>query len=216
MEGMGTVASIRRFIQATTGITPEIVENPARAAASGARMLKPGDKWTEFCNSVVDSVPTINIRGITTTRDPTLTNLTTGESVTYQGLLRKGAVLTIYPDGKASLAGINVSDKIQIDSGKPPRLTKATSEWIYTDANAFLDYGKFDECAFADESAYMVEVGMEWVEREPAAFTVRLLRSTLKTDNENRLKKEIQDLVESVRTAGVVVNVEFCDVVDDK
>ena len=207
LRGLGTVDSIRRLVEAAVGLEPEIVENPPRAVSSPLRLLKPGEKWAEVCNSVIDSEPTIYVRGLTTTRNPTLTCLTTQETVRYNGLLRKGAALTILPDGQASLAGIDVSAKISFSAEAPPRLPKGDSEWLYTDSNAFLDHAKFDEAALAEEGAQMVELKMEWRERAPAAFVVRLPAGV----DDERVRQKVVKLVESVRTAGVVAEVEFGD-----
>ncbi len=207
LVGMGTVESVRKLVRAAVGIDPEIIENPPRRASSPLRLLKPGDKWKVLCDSVIDAKPTIYLRGVATTRNPTLTNLTTQETVRYKGLLRKGAVLTIFPDGEAALAGIDVTDKIQVSSERALRLPKAASEWLYTDGSALLGYAKFDEAALADEGVYMVELKMEWTERRPAAFTVRLPRD----NRDEGIKLEVERAVECVRTAGVVAEVEFGD-----
>lgn len=207
LRGLGTVDSIRRLVEAAVGHEPEIVENPPRAGSSPLRLLRPGEKWAEFCNSVNDSKTTIYIRGLTTTRNPTLTCLTTQETVRYNGLLRKGAVLTILPDGQASLAGIDVSDKIGFSTEAPLRLPTGDSEWCYTDSNALLDSAKFDEAALAEEGAQMVELKMEWRERAPAMFEVRLPTGV----GDEQLRHKVVKLVEGVRTAGVVAEVVFGD-----
>jgi hypothetical protein len=205
VNGRGTPASIRRFIKTGTGLDPEIVENPTVEALPPSKFLKPGDRWEMFCNSVVDAEPIMYIRGVTTTRNPTITNLSTGESVTYNGLLRKGATLTIYPDGKASLTGIDVSDKVRVRAEKELRLPKGRSVWVYTDANAFIDTAKFNESAFAEVNTVTVELKMEWTERQPAAVVVNV---PVGSDDEE-LKMEIQDLLERVRTVGVTFKIEM-------
>lgn len=204
-KGRGTPTSIRRFIKTGTGLDPEIVENPTVDASPPSKFLKPGDRWEMFCNSVIDAEPIIYIRGVTTTRNPTITNLSTSESVTYNGLLRKGATLTIYPDGKASLTGIDVSDKIQVRSQKYLRLPKGRSVWVYTDANAFIDNAKFDESAFAEVNTVTVKLKMEWTDRQPATVVVKVPGNRAN----DKLKMELQDLLERVRTAGVTFKIEM-------
>jgi hypothetical protein len=205
LVGMGTVESIRKLVRAAVGIEPEIIENPPRRASSPFQALKPGDRWKVFCDSVVEARPTIYLKGVATTRNPTLTNLTNQETVTYKGLLRKGAVLTIFSEGQASLAGIDVADKILVSSDRALWLPKATSEWLYTDSSALLGHAKFDEAALAEDGAWMVELKMEWCERRPAAFGVRLTAGV----GDEQERQKIMKLVESVRTAGVVAEVEF-------
>lgn len=205
VNGRGTPTSIRRFIKAGTGLDPEIVENPTVEASPPSKLLKPGDRWEMFCNSIIDAEPIIFIRGVTTTHNPTITNLSTSESVTYNGLLRKGATLTIYPDGKASLTGIDVSDKIQIRADKDLRLPKGRSVWVYTDANAFIDNAKVKENSFTEVNTVTVELKMEWTERQPATVVVKV-----PGDGANdKLKMEVQDLLERVRTVGVTFKIEM-------
>jgi hypothetical protein len=208
------------------GIEPEIIENPTKAIDGGQHLLKAGDKWVEECRSAIEPKPKITIQSLTTVRNPTVANLSTEETVTYIGLLRPGAFLTIYPNGSASLAGIDVSERIETTHQKIPGLSRPYSEWVYQDMNAFLDAGTFDYATLASEARYSVIVELHWEEARPASFIVKLpLYSnkyrpseemaeadlTKSIGYEQELRQEVRNLVEKVKTAGVDAHINFWD-----
>jgi hypothetical protein len=125
--------------------------------------------------------------------------------VTYKGLLRKGAVLRISSEGRGWLTGIEVSDKIVMDTTENLKIPKGKSEWAYNDSNAFFNYAKFNCNVLADINASMVEVKMSWVEHQPAVVLVKVPEI-----DENCISKaEIEDLLEMVRPAGVKFVIEL-------
>jgi len=226
LKGVGTVESIRALVTAAMGIEPVIIENPKLPVVGGSRLLKAGDKWIEECKSVKEPLPKITLHSITPVRNPTIANLTSGESITYNGLLRSGAFLTINPDGKASLAGIDVSDKITTSHNKVPGVSRPTSEWVYQDLNAFLDSSRFGEATLAGAEKYSIIIELRWEESKPASFTVKLplysnkysatedissadLESSIGYEQE--LRQEVRNLVEKVKTAGVEGQINFWD-----
>jgi hypothetical protein len=226
LKGVGTVESIRALVTATMGFEPEIIENPKTPVTGGQRLLKAGDKWIEESTSVTESQPTITIHSITTVRNPMIANIKTGESIKYNGLLRSGAFLLIRPDGSASLAGIDVSEKIEMSSNNVPGITRPLSEWVYLDQNAFLDSSKFGEATLAGEEKYSVIVELRWEEAKPTSFIVKLpLYSnkyspteelstrdlTSSIGYEQELRQEVRNLVEKVKTAGVEAQINFWD-----
>ncbi|WP_455392285.1 hypothetical protein [[Eubacterium] cellulosolvens] len=226
LKGVGTVESIRALVTATMGFEPDIIENPKTPVSGGPRLLKAGDKWIEECKSVIEPKPTISIHSITTVRNPTIANLKSGESISYNGLLRPGAFLLIHPDGKASLAGIDVTDRIIKAQNVVPSITRPRSEWVYQDLNAFLDSSKFGEATLAGGEKYSVIVELRWEESKPASFIVKLplysnkyrpteelsdreLRESIGYEQE--LRQEVRNLVEKVKTAGVEAQINFWD-----
>ena len=226
LKGVGTVDSIRALVTATMGFEPEIIENPRTPVTGGQRLLKAGDKWIEESASVTESQPTITIHSITTVRNPTIVNIQTGESIKYNGLLRSGAFLLIRPDGTASLAGIDVTEKIEMPSNKVPGVSRPLSEWVYLDQNAFLDSSKFGEATLAGEEKYSVIVELRWEEAKPTSFIVKLplysnkYRPTEELSDheltssigyEQELRQEVRNLVEKVKTAGVEAQINFWD-----
>jgi hypothetical protein len=226
LKGVGTVESIRALVTATMGFEPDIIENPKKPITGGQRLLKAGDKWVEECKSVMEPIPTITIHSITTVRDPTIANLKTGENIKYNGLLRSGAFLMIRPDGTASLAGIDVSDRIESSSDKVPGITRPLSEWVYQDQNAFMDSSKFGAATLAGAEKYSVIIELLWDEAKPASFIVKLplysnkyrpteelseKELTASIGYEQELRQEVRNLVEKVKTAGVEAQINFWD-----
>jgi hypothetical protein len=226
LKGVGTVNSIRGIVTAAMGIEPEIIEHPKTLIGGGPHLLKAGDRWIEDCKSAIEPLPTITIHSLTAVRNPTIANLTTDESITYNGLLRPGAFLTIHSDGKASLAGIDVSDRITTPTEKVPSLSRPHSEWVYQDLNAFLDSSKFGAATLAGAERYSVIVELHWDEAKPATFIVKLPLYSNKyspTEEisgaevarsigyEQELRQEVRNLVEKVKTAGVDGQINFWD-----
>jgi hypothetical protein len=207
INGRSTPASICAFMKSISGIDLEIIENPVIENDSGSLFIRSGDKWELFCNSVEEAKPMIYIRGITTVRNPRITNIRTNESVEYQGLLRKGTLLKISAEGGGWLTGINVTDKIIFNADRDFKIPKGKSEWQYTDSNAFFNYAKFNHNVFAEVNASLVEVKINWFEHEPAVVMVRV---KMPENNGNNISKtEIEDILEMVRPAGVKFVIEF-------
>ncbi len=226
LKGVGTVESIRALVTATMGFEPDIIENPKMPISGGARLLKAGDRWIEESNSVIEPTPIITIHAVTRVRNPTIGNLKNGESITYNGLLRAGAFLLINPDGTASLAGIDVSDRISMLQNKVPGISRPRSEWVYQDLNAFLDSSRFGEATLAGAEKYSVIVELLWEDSKPSSFIVKLplysnkYRPTeeISTEDlessigyEQELRQEVRNLVEKVKTAGVEAQINFWD-----
>ena len=226
LKGVGTVESIRALVTATMGFEPTIMENPKSPRTGGSRLLKAGDKWFEECYSVKEPTPIITIHSITTVRNPTIANLSNGESITYYGLLRPGAFLLIHPDGRASLAGIDVTNRIETSHNKVPGISRPRSEWVYQDLNAFLDSSRFGDATLAGGEKYSVIVELRWEESKPASFIVKLplysnkfspteeiseteLRTSIGYERE--LRQEVRNLVEKVKTAGIEAQINFWD-----
>jgi len=206
VNGRGTPASIRRLIKTIPGFDPEIIENPLCETSSVMKFIKPGERWEMFCNSVIDADPIVHFRVLNHLYNPTITNLTNNLSVSYNGLLRKGSKITIYPDGKAALTGIDVSDRITIrPEGKYLKLPKGRSVWVYKD-----DTAKFNENGIVEDGRGMIELKMEWTEREPANVMVKVPGDS----GNERLKKEIREILEQVRTAGVKFKIELSNNTD--
>ncbi len=224
LTGAGTIDSISKIVEATIGTSPDIEENPAEIVESPVRELGSDSAWSEYNKSVKEDRPVITIRPLTRVRDPTVTNITTQESITYRGLLRKGSMLRILPDGTASLAGIDVSSRLEFykDDQRQtevltPRVPKMHSEWKYTDGTGFFDYAHFSEAVFAAAAKNQVAVQLRWIRYRPATFNVRMAlyskggRSTESIGYEKHLRQEVRHLVDHVKSAGVKANINFYD-----
>lgn len=224
LTGAGTLESISNIVEATIGSAPEMEENPPEIVTGKVRELSSDGTWEEYNKSVKEVRPTITLQALDNVRNPAVTNLTTEETVRYRGMLRKGAVLRIMPDGSASLGGIDVSSRMEYDiSGEPkaemlpPRLCKMVSEWKYTDATAFLDYGHFSRAVFASMEKEQVSIRLKWLRYRPATFDVRIPlyvktgRSAASIGYAKHLRQEVRHLVDHVKSAGVMANINFYD-----
>ena len=224
LTGAGTIDSISKIVEATIGSPPEIEENPAELIEGPVRELSSDGTWSEYNNSVKEDRPVITIHPLARVRDPTITNITTQESITYRGLLRKGSVLRILPDGTASLAGIDVSSRLEYYVADevqpkvlPPRVPKMHSQWKYTDGTAFFDYAHFSESVFAADIKNSVAVQLRWIRYIPATFNVRMAlyskggRSAESIGYAKHLRQEVRHLVDHVKSAGVRANINFYD-----
>ena len=229
LMGAGTVESISNIVEAIIGAAPEIEENPPELVNGPWRELGADEIWREYNRSVKEDRPTIIIRSLARVRNPTITNLTTEESITYVGILRRGAVLRILADGSASLSGIDVTGRmVYTISDEPqeevlaPRVPKLYSEWKYTDATAFFDYAHFSEAVFAAGRREKVAVRMRWTRYKPATFDVRIPlysktgRKKESVGYERHLRQEVRHLVDHVKCAGVMANINFYDHFSEK
>ncbi len=218
LQGAGTVESVRTLVEATILTEPEIIENPKVIAKSEEHILSSDGAWRELNNSIAEDYPTIMIRGLSNVRNPTFTNVSAEEWVRYEGRLRKGAYLIINPDLSAKLAGIDVTDRIKANADHTPRITKQFSDWRYTDMTARFSLTRFDESTFRGSESDAVSVQMTWEEAQPAVFIVRMPLYPKKEETGERVagyEKHLRDLVwhlvDSVKTAGVLANVNYWD-----
>ena len=224
LTGAGTVESIRNIVEATMGSPPEILENPPEIVLGPVRELGVDGTWREFNNSIREDHPLITVHPLSPVRDPAITNITTQETILYRGLLRKGSSLRLMPDGTASLAGIDVSKRIEYyisdelqSEKRTPRIPRSYSDWKYLDASAFFDFAHFAENVFAANEEHRIAIQMKWMRYQPATFDVRIpIRSKLGEAGdlvgyEKRLRQEVRHLVDHVKSAGVMANVNFFD-----
>jgi len=217
LRGTNTPESIRNLVEARMGFPPEIIENPTTCKIIGPLPVCHNDEWDIDHYSVTEDIPTIIIRSLSGTRRPSIQNVSTGEFIIYNGFLRKGALLKIGPDGDASLAGIDVSDRMESSKDLPPYLPKGGSQWRYVDNSATLDSAKFDESAFGNRDGPNVEVKMNWIENVPATFVVKMPLngppgySIEGKESMPQLRQQVRTLVENVKAAGVDAKIEFFD-----
>ena len=224
LTGAGTVDSIRNMVEATIGTVPEIEENPAEPAESVSREVSSDDTWFEFNNSVEQDRPQLILKSLGRARDPAVTNLTTGETIVYQGLLRRGSVLRIHPDGRAYLSGIDVSTRMRYyvddepkEDTRTPMVNKLESCWKYTDATGAYGYGRLGESVFGVRGKSVMSIRLKWTRYPPATFNVSLPlysgagRGAASVGYEKHLRQEVRHLVDHVKSAGVAANINFYD-----
>ena len=224
VTGAGTVESIRNIVEATIGSSPEIEENPPEMVDGPVRELGSDGTWREFNNSVKEDRPMIIMRPLSPVRNPMISNITTQEAIVYKGMLRKGSTLRIMPDGTASLVGIDVSGRLEYyvsdelqKEVRTPKMPKLYSDWKYIDATAFFDYALFSEGVFAGDKGCQIAIRMRWIRYKPATFDVRIPLysksggSIYSIGYEKHLRQEVRHLVDHVKNAGVMANINFYD-----
>lgn len=205
-RGGGTPGSLRMMTRIALGLPQdypvEIVENPPQALKQTWKVSANG-VWEVNPRNIMDCVPEITIAVETDNAritDPTIMNLDTGESFTFNGSMSFGDVLKI-KEGGAILNGRDATKKLSM--AKMPALPRKKTRWQYTEAIG-ANVGAFDRSQF-DKSVFAVDivtaVTFEWTARQPASFEVRIPRDLLAKSGVS--KEYVQELVDSVKACGV-------------
>jgi hypothetical protein len=205
-KGGGTIRAIRMLVAIALKLPQEepvtLVENP-QVTMKRSWKTSAGREWDVNPGSIRASVPSVTLSvetGKARVTNPTLTNLTTGESITYNGDLATGDVLEIR-DGNATLNGKPCTKNLSAPS--VPWLPRKKSRWQYMEgigANAgTFDAGRFDQSVFVID--VITTVTFEWQAHAPARFELHLpgdllVRAGIRIDT-------MQDLVDSVKACGV-------------
>ncbi len=205
-RGGGTLSSLRMIARIALGLPLdypiEILENPPAPLKQTWKVGANGE-WQVNPRNITDTKPELTIVVETENAritDPTVTNLDTGESVTFNGSLAFGDVLKIKEDN-ATLNGKDATKKLS--TTKMPSLPRKTSRWQYTEAIG-ANIGAFDRSQF-DKAVFTVSivtaVTFEWTARQPASFEVRIPKDVLGKSGVS--KEYLQELVDSVKACGV-------------
>jgi hypothetical protein len=184
-KGGGTVSVIREQIKELTGAKSgkgiEIIENPI-AEASAEFAVIANDTWTLGSNSIEDENPNLylTVEGKGEVSNPQITNMGTGQSITFKGKLKTGEQLIM----KQNIALLGEEDVTgNVSPQEPPRLLRRGSSWKYSESLSerigVFDTGKFDEHTFA-VGVPTVKVRFEWMRRQPATFTIQIKSRTLR------------------------------------
>jgi hypothetical protein len=205
-KGGGTIRAIQMLVKIALKLPQDypvkIVENPP-VMQKRSWKTSAGREWDVNPQSVRASVPAVTL-SIETEKarvtNPTLTNMTTGESISFSGDLASGDVLDIR-DGKATLNNKNCTDKLSVTT--VPWLPRKKSRWQYMEqigANVgTFDKGRFDQSVFVID--VITAVTFEWQAHVPAQFELHLpgdllIKAGIRIDT-------MQDLVDSVKACGV-------------
>ena len=205
-KGGGTMSAIQMLVRIALKLPQnypvKIVENPP-AMQKRSWKTSAGREWDVNPHSVRASVPAVTLSVETEkarVTNPTLTNVTTGESIMFSGDIGTGDVLDIR-DGKATLNGKNCSDRLS--AATVPWLPRKRSRWQYMEsigANVgTFDSGRFDQSVFVID--VVTSVTFEWQAHAPAMFELHLPGDLLLKAGV-RLAS-LQDLVDSVKACGV-------------
>jgi hypothetical protein len=211
LSGVGTVQNIKDIVIATLNIHDprlELIEFPPRLVVSKEQKVGLGSEWKEetrgFLTGKVESKPTLQITGIKErTVNPVITNATTGVQLQFEGIVPDGKVLTVTPEGTATLDGKDVSERIHSYRGSQfnkayfndykfaapskgtPALPRGISKWRYSIKSAtFADgdeyqFSYFNRALFGPLSKEVFDgpvaaIQLKWVEQQAATFIIRI------------------------------------------
>jgi hypothetical protein len=205
-SGGGTLNSIRIMIRIALGLPEDypidIVENP-RENMKKSWTVPANGEWTVDPVSISSSQPRITFAVETPDveiNNPTITNVDTGESVTFNGRMARGDVLNLY-GGRAILNGADRTSALS--STAPLTLPRGRTRWKYTEAVGsnlgVFDLAQFDKSVFAVEIA--TKVTFEWSAYLPATFEVHIPSASL--ERVGARPEYVQGLLDSLKASGV-------------
>ncbi len=159
-------------------------------------------------SSVLDADPSISVSIETAdakVTNPTISNLDTGEKITFEGIIESGQELTI-KDGKAMLDKTNV--RKSMSTSKAPSLLRKDSTWSYTEEVeeeiGLMDTARFDSSIFAI-GIPTAKLVFSWTAYQPAAFEIQVPKDIVSTEGD---LSTIRDVVDSVKAAGVEAKIK--------
>jgi hypothetical protein len=158
----------------------QIIENPPSESFAEFLVIA-NDTWFVGSNSIKneEAILSLTVEGEGQVSNPIVTNVDTGESITFNGQLKKGEKLVM----EKNHAMLNEKDATQsVKTNKAPLLLRKGSHWKYSEALLELigvfDGGKFDENTFA-MGVPTVRVRFEWTRQQPATFMVQVKSKAL-------------------------------------
>jgi hypothetical protein len=210
-NGGGTIDAIRMLVRITLGLPrdyrADIVENPP-VDLKRTWKVSSGREWLVNPRNIQDTVPDITITVETENSkitDPTITNLTTEEAITFKGDISYGKSLKI-SNGKAMLNDRDMTD--QLSTKIIPKLPRKKSKWQYSEYKG-ANIGTFDQTNF-DESVFVIDITssitFEWTACQPATFELRLPEELLY--KAGVAAGYMQEIINSVKASGVKADVK--------
>lgn len=210
-KGGGTIGAIQMLVRITLRLPQDypvkIVENPL-VNLRRTWKVNAGREWIVNPRNIREAVPDITITVETENGkiiDPTLTNITTGEAITFKGDVAYGDVLKI-SNGQAMLNDADQTDKLS--TATIPKLSRQKSKWQYTEFIG-ANLGTFDRTQF-DNSVFVIDmvstVTFEWTANQPATFELQLPKEILM--KAGATEKYMQEIVNSVKACGVKAEVK--------
>jgi hypothetical protein len=180
-RGGGTLAVITEKLQDLVKSTQvQIIENPATESYAEFNVVA-NDSWTLGSDSIQDEGFTLymSVEDEGEVSNPRITNIDTGQSIAFQGTLKKEEQL-IARKGSALIGKKDVTTKITFDESI--KLPRKNSKWKYSEELlehiGVFDSGKFDENTFAI-GVPTVRIRFEWEKRKPATFMIHVSSKTL-------------------------------------
>ncbi|HEY3274856.1 MAG TPA: hypothetical protein VGJ92_13880 [Methanocella sp.] len=205
-SGGGTVDSVQMMVRIALGLSHdypiEVIENPPvqrtktwEVTANRGFTVEP---WSiaDCPASITVEVRTPDVK-ITS---PTLINLDTEETFTYNGNLYYGDVLQ-FTEGQAFVNGTDRTDRLLAPG--PVVLPRRNTRWLYTESIGS-NLGVYDKAHF-DQSVFAVDIltaiTFEWTALKPAAFEVLVPKERL--ERANVRPEYLQQLLDSQKACGV-------------
>jgi hypothetical protein len=188
----------------------EIIENPL-VETSAEFSVVANDTWVLGSNSIEDEQPTLSlaVEGEGEVSNPQITNLDTGQFVTFAGKLEAGKQLVIKRN-KALLGEEDVTKNVS--PKQPLQLLRKESIWRYSEALSEMigvfDAGKFDEHTFA-VGIPTVRVRFDWVRRQPSTFLIQIKSNVL--FNSGLTESYLERAVNSMKAAGVAAIIKVME-----
>ncbi len=210
-KGGGTKSAIQMLVRIALRLPQDypvkIDENPDVVLKKKWK-VSAGSEWMVNPRNIHDTVPDITIEIETENSkitDPTITNLTTGESIKFKGDLFFGDVLNI----RRGAAILNDHDETaRLSTMSIPFLPRKKTKWQYMEY-AGANQGIFDSTNF-DEAVFVIKiissVTFEWTAKQPAAFDVLLPEELIMKAGVTA--EFMQEIVNSVKACGVKAEVK--------
>jgi len=211
-EGGGTRKAILSYLGTLLNTKEgeiQLIENPSTRITLETDLAS-GEKWEVGSMSIEDSTPSIEMEVREpgeTILDPSLTNLATGESVKFNGVLSSQKILRIEPTS-ARLEGEDVSENVEATPF--PELLRSGSEWKFGDALsskiARFDSSSFDESIY-EKSIPRVSIRFSWEGRAPSTFEVLIPSEALQRSGYTI--EEIAVRLDLIKGAGIASRVRL-------
>lgn len=213
-KGGGTISAVLTSVNTALGLPRdyplELVENPQREIYREFK-VRTGETWWQSSESVLDSTPSIDIdveTGGAKVTNPTITNLGTGESVTFDGIIQTGDQLKI-EGGKAFLNGVDATGRLS--TATIPRLLRGGATWRYAELLekeiGVFDVSRFDESMFPVGIA-TVRIGFKWMSHQPATFEIKIPKDALSRRGGLSLAQEVVDSIKATGVRAIIKVVE--------
>jgi len=210
-KGGGTVSTILSTVRTLLDLPEDypikLEENPVHVFKEEFE-VRTGDSWVMSSKGIEDSIPKIELKVLgPRVVNPTILNLTTGESIGFKGVLKENDILE-FSDGKVYLNDLDVTDKLV--GCKDFVLYRKKCEIRYYEELekeiAVFDQALFNKSVFAIGIS-KVKLTFTWEAKLPAAFKLCLPKEIV--ERRGLSLDEIYEIVNFVKAAGVRAIIEL-------
>jgi hypothetical protein len=210
-KGGGTISAIlKEFQDVFKKDEITIIENPQVDSFAEFEVVA-NDTWTLGSNSINNEQSTLSltVKEKGEISNPIISNLDTGQSITYQGKLKTNEQLVI-KQGSALLNGKDVAKKVV--PLELPHLLRKGSKWKYSEelleGIGIFDKGRFDEHTFS-LGVPTVKIRYEWTRCQPATFQLNIKSEAL--SRSGLTEDHIKERANYLKAAGINVIVKLME-----